>query len=63
MSNTRKARGGMLMFSYTFRGCLYLSLGWDAPAFREGVVEEFWGKVQSAADELLVGELHSLHKL
>lgn len=28
-ATTRKAPGGMLLFTWTFRGRLYLSLGWD----------------------------------
>jgi len=60
---TRKGKGGMLMFSHTFRGRLFLSLGWDAHGFSGGVVEDFWSRVQSGVEEFLVGGRHTLHRL
>lgn len=53
-AGTRKAKGGMLMFSRTFKGRLHLSLGWDKNGFKEGYVEEFWERVKSGVEEFLV---------
>jgi hypothetical protein len=53
---TRKASGGVLLISYTFRKTLYLSLGWDEGAFEEGVVEAFWEEVRAIMGKYVVGE-------
>lgn len=57
--STRKAYGGMLMFCYTFRGCLYLCLGWDECAFDESAglgPRSFLEGMRDAVAEYLVGE-------
>jgi len=54
ISHTRKTQGKILIFAYTFRGHLCLSLGWDGLGFRQGVVEEFWERVNNGVDEFLV---------
>lgn len=52
-AHTRKSPGGMLLFTYTFRGRLCVSLGWDKAGFEEGWVEAFWEGVKGGAGELL----------
>lgn len=54
--HTRKSPGGMLLFTHTFRGRLYLMFGWDAPAFPKGFVEGFWERVQSGVEEFMLVE-------
>ena len=43
----------MLMFSYTFAGRLWFSLGWDLQGYPEGYVERFWSEVLDAVPEFL----------
>lgn len=62
-STTRKSPGGLLLFSYTFRGRLYLSLGWDKPALQEGVVEAFWENVLAGVQEFLLDGMKDGSKL
>ena len=64
-AGTRKAKGGILMFSRTFKGRLHLSLGWDMNGFKEGLVEEFWERVKGGMDEFLVhgGERAAIPRL
>lgn len=59
-ATTRKARGGMLLFTYTFRGKLTLNLGWDQSAFEDGLVEAFMGEVERGVGEFLVGDQETL---
>jgi hypothetical protein len=54
LSHTRRGKGGMLMFSQTFRGKLYLMFEWDQAAFKEDVVERFWRGVEEGMEEFLV---------
>lgn len=54
-STTRKAKGGILLFTFTFRGRLHLSLGWDREGFERGVVEVFLEEVEKGVKEFLVG--------
>jgi len=44
----------MLMFSYTFAGRLWFSLGWDLAGYPKGYVEAFWDVVLEAVPEFLV---------
>jgi hypothetical protein len=60
---TRKGKGGILMMSHTFRKRFYITLSWDTQGFSEGVVEEFWSRVQSGLDEFLVRGFHAGHRL
>jgi hypothetical protein len=53
-AHTRKGKGGMLIFTFTFRGKLHLSLGWDREGFEPGVVEGFWKGVGEGVGEFLV---------
>ena len=50
----RQRPGGMLMFSYTFAGRLWFSLGWDLAGYPKGYVEAFWDEVLEAVPEFLV---------
>lgn len=49
----RQRSGGMLMFSYTFVGKLWVCLGYDVNAFEEGVVERFWSNLLACTNEFL----------
>lgn len=51
--HTRKQPGGMLLFTQTFRGKLWLIFGWDASAYQQGVVEAFWERVCSGVEEFM----------
>lgn len=51
--HTRKQPGGILLFTQTFRGKLWLIFGWDAPAFQQGVVDAFWERVCSGVEEFM----------
>lgn len=61
---TRKAYGGILLFCYTFRGALYVSIGWDEKAFPEFEVEgeggvgirAFYQELRRGVGEFLLGE-------
>jgi hypothetical protein len=55
-STTRKAKGGILLFTFTFRGKLHLSLGWDRHAFENGVVERFLDEVEKAVGEFFLSD-------
>jgi hypothetical protein len=67
-TSTRKAYGGLLLFSYSFRGALYVSLGWDELGFvqEEGEhdsdeercvgVRAFLSEVRKVVAEFLVGD-------
>lgn len=52
--HTRKNKGGMLMFSHTFRGRLALQLGWDEAGFQPGVVEGFWTELDECIREYMI---------
>lgn len=54
-STTRKAKGGILLFTFTFRGRLHLSLGWDREAFEGRVIEGFLDEVEKGVGEFFVG--------
>jgi hypothetical protein len=52
--HTRKQPRGMLLFTQTFRGKLWLIFGWDASAFQQGVVDAFWDRVCSGVEEFML---------
>ena len=60
-AGTRKAKGGILVFLRTFKGRLYLSLGWDMNGFKESLVEEFGERVKGGIDEFLVHSRECCH--
>ncbi|KAJ7318170.1 hypothetical protein DFH08DRAFT_1037073 [Mycena albidolilacea] len=43
VGHSRKAKGGILLFTRSAGGCFSMVLEWDAAAFPPGLVEEFWG--------------------
>ncbi|THH33423.1 hypothetical protein EUX98_g750 [Antrodiella citrinella] len=53
-TGSRQRNGAMLLFGYTFKGKLWLSLGYDENGFSEGVVEKFWEEAINCVDEFLV---------
>lgn len=53
-TGSRQRPGAMLLFGYTFAGKLWVSLGYDENAFKDGVVDKFWKNVQDAMDEFLL---------
>lgn len=40
-SGTRKGPGGLLVFSHTLAGRLYIHVGWDKEGFEEGLMDDF----------------------
>ena len=61
-TSTRKAYGGLLFFCYSFRGALYVVLGWDELGFSEEDEERrvgvraFLSEVRKVVAEILVGD-------
>ncbi|OJT08171.1 hypothetical protein TRAPUB_933 [Trametes pubescens] len=52
-TGSRQRQGAMLLFGYTFKGRLWISLGYDSNGFEEGVVERFWKEAMDCVDEFL----------
>ncbi|OSD03262.1 hypothetical protein PYCCODRAFT_1434677 [Trametes coccinea BRFM310] len=52
-TGSRQRNGAMLLFGYTFKGRLWISLGYDANGFEEGVVERFWKEALDCVDDFL----------
>ncbi|CAE6337170.1 unnamed protein product [Rhizoctonia solani] len=52
-TGSRQRAGGMLLFSYTFIGKLWLCFGYDENGVERRVVEEFWKEVVGGVDEML----------
>ncbi|KAI0706097.1 hypothetical protein BC835DRAFT_1260804 [Cytidiella melzeri] len=52
-TGSRQRHGAMLLFGYTFAGKLWVSLGYDASGYADGVVERFWSEVIGALEEFL----------
>ncbi|TCD62410.1 hypothetical protein EIP91_006938 [Steccherinum ochraceum] len=52
-TGSRQRNGAMLLFGYTFKGKLWISLGYDKNGFADGVVEKFWDKSLKCVDEFL----------
>lgn len=51
---TRKARGGILLYAYTFNEEFTLSLGWDKGALKQEAVSRFWGEMKTAVETYLL---------
>ncbi|KAF8665373.1 hypothetical protein AX16_000392 [Volvariella volvacea WC 439] len=52
-TGSRQRPGGMLLFSYTFVGKLWVSLGYDENGFEKGVVDTYWHNILSGIEEFL----------
>jgi len=52
-TGSRQRSGAMLLFGYTFKGKLWISLGYDENGFAEGVVEKFWEEALSCVGDFL----------
>lgn len=55
-SGTRKGPGGILVFSHSLAGRLYVHVGWDKEGFEEGMVEEFADGVVACVREFALDE-------
>ncbi|KAJ7471271.1 hypothetical protein B0H11DRAFT_1867869 [Mycena galericulata] len=54
LSNVRKARGGILMFTQILNKQFSMTLGWDAAGFPPGFIEEFWGNFVGGVHEFIL---------
>jgi hypothetical protein len=63
VGHSRKAKGGILLFTRSAQGCFSMMLEWDAAAFPPGLVEEFWGYFVGGVHEFILGETRSQVKL
>ena len=52
-TGSRQRHGAMLLFGYTFKGKLWISLGYDENGFAEGVVDRFWKEALDCVDQFL----------
>ncbi|GAA5875905.1 hypothetical protein JCM16303_004038 [Sporobolomyces ruberrimus] len=53
-TGSRQRPGALLLFSYTFAGKVWLSLGYDSNGFEKGVIENWWKELLKGVDELLL---------
>ncbi|GAA5950964.1 hypothetical protein JCM3765_004642 [Sporobolomyces pararoseus] len=53
-TGSRQRSGALLLFSYTFAGKLWISLGYDSNGFEEGIIENWWKELLGGVDELLL---------
>ncbi|GAA5896360.1 uncharacterized protein JCM6883_006879 [Sporobolomyces salmoneus] len=53
-TGSRQRPGALLLFSYTFAGQLFISLGYDSNGFEKGVIEDWWKELLNRVDELLL---------
>lgn len=63
VGHSRKAKGGILLFTRSAGGCFSMVLEWDAAAFPPGLVEEFWGHFVGGVHEFVLGNSRSQIKL
>ncbi|KAF7368912.1 hypothetical protein MVEN_00217300 [Mycena venus] len=63
VGHSRKAKGGILLFTRSAQSCFSMMLEWDAAAFPPGLVEEFWGYFVSGVHEFILEESRSQSKL
>ncbi|KAJ7025576.1 hypothetical protein C8F04DRAFT_133927 [Mycena alexandri] len=54
VGHSRKAKGGILLFTRSAQGCFSTMLEWDAAAFPPGLVEEFWGHFVGGVHEFIL---------
>ncbi|TFK99712.1 hypothetical protein BDV98DRAFT_570723 [Pterulicium gracile] len=52
-TGSRQRAGGMLLFGYTFKGKLWVSLGYDENAFEEETVGAWWKGLLGGVEEFL----------
>ncbi|KAI0652039.1 hypothetical protein C8Q79DRAFT_1005272 [Trametes meyenii] len=52
-TGSRQRQGAMLLFGYTFKGRLWISLGYDCNGFEGDVVDRFWKEALDCVDEFL----------
>ncbi|KAI1789818.1 hypothetical protein LXA43DRAFT_892212 [Ganoderma leucocontextum] len=52
-TGSRQRHGAMLLFGYTFKGKLWISLGYDENGFADGVVDRFWKEAVDCVDQYL----------
>ncbi|KAI0936794.1 hypothetical protein AcV5_004842 [Taiwanofungus camphoratus] len=52
-TGSRQRNGAMLLFGYTFKGKLWVSLGYDRNGFPDDVVDKFWRETLACVDEFL----------
>jgi len=53
-TGSRQRAGGMLLFSYTFVGKLWISLGYDENGFEADTVQCFWKNLSASIEQLLI---------
>ncbi|KAF7377821.1 hypothetical protein MSAN_00205600 [Mycena sanguinolenta] len=56
VGHSRKAKGGILLFTRSAQGCFSMMLEWDSTAFPAGLVEEFWSYCIGGVDEFILGQ-------
>ncbi|KAJ6460966.1 hypothetical protein C8R45DRAFT_536177 [Mycena sanguinolenta] len=56
VGHSRKAKGGILLFTRSAGGCFSMVLEWDSAAFTAGLVEEFWGCFIGGVHEFILGQ-------
>ncbi|KAJ7148683.1 hypothetical protein C8R43DRAFT_1128911 [Mycena crocata] len=59
VGHSRKAKGGILLFTRSAQKCFSMMLEWDAAAFPPGLVEEFWNCFVGSVDEFILADAHS----
>ena len=52
-TGSRQRHGAMLLFGYTFKSKLWISLGYDCNGFESDVVDRFWKEALDCVDEFL----------
>lgn len=52
-TGSRQRHGAMLLFGYTFKGKLWISLGYDCNGFAGDVVDRFWKEALDCVEEFL----------
>ncbi|GAA5843624.1 hypothetical protein JCM5353_007284 [Sporobolomyces roseus] len=55
-TGSRQRSSSLLLFSYTFSGKLWISLGYDSNGFERGVIESWWKQLLMGVDELLLND-------
>lgn len=59
VGHSRKAKGGILLFTRSAQQCFAMVLEWDAASFPSGLVEEFWGHFVGGVHDFILGESRS----
>ncbi|KAM0749366.1 hypothetical protein T439DRAFT_290713, partial [Meredithblackwellia eburnea MCA 4105] len=53
-TGSRQRPSGLLLFSYTFAGKLWFSLGYDGNGFEGDVIERWWMEFEALVREVLL---------